>query len=118
MHHLSYGLVTMNGINEGNLIVFHTELTYALVGYGIRFAPPEITNIAARFRTDIHVNAITFYYQNPCFYNPELSNAIEVKVGGCKALLHHTGNGILTGARSRGELEHAWDELLCMIAWS
>lgn len=115
------GAVMMNGVKTMNdLPMLYSDLVYATIAWKLRYAPPVVVNVSASFKTNDRVYIEKFYtrYQSVCFYNPDIGNAAEVKLGGsCIALLHPTGNGILTGAKTVEEMYDCWQRLVNMLYW-
>ena len=115
------GTVTINGIKSVRDITnVYTELWDAFSSTGRRFSGPSIVNIVASFRTDNKVNleVVSQRHKDICSYTPELSNSAEISLEkSCKVLLHSSGNGIITGAKSVDELNDCWFHVVNIVYW-
>lgn len=116
------GTVTLNGFRKPeDLPYIMTDLVYLLIELKLRFDAPVIVNIVAKFQTGQPRNLVELYLRNQsrCFLNPEVTNSLELRLGGSlRVLLHSTGKGIITGARSKGEISDAFNNAVNLVYWS
>lgn len=111
----STGTVTLNGIRKFSQIpLLIDELQQTMTETGIRLRTDyNVVNIVATFETGIKIDISKLGTLANSYYNPDDFNSVKVHLGGrCCALVHHTGNGIVTGSTSIAQLTQGWKDLL------
>lgn len=95
----STGTVTLNGCKSLEEIGVLKERFEAIFDVGL--STPEVVNIVLKLTLGGNVDLQKLGSQPFAFYEPELSNSVNLRLPNhVNALVHGTGSGIVTGIRS------------------
>lgn len=90
------GTVTFNGCkSENQLQALHQE--FKEITSDDTTTTPQIVNVVLTFSVDEKVDLVDISKQKDAFYEPELSNSLQLSLDNkVKVLVHCTGKGIVT----------------------